>query len=86
MHHQKNIKKNLKKNQGGYVRNMELKTGLSNRSFGAERFAASLLAFTSFGSYKGMDDDIVVYHSKLEQKTTLTSMNKLYERFSLKSY
>jgi len=33
------------------VRNMELKIGLSNGGFGAERFVASLLALTSFGSY-----------------------------------
>jgi len=33
------------------VRNMELKTGLSNGGFWAERFVASLLALTSFGSY-----------------------------------
>jgi len=32
------------------VRNMELKIGLSNGGFGAERFVASLFAFTSFGS------------------------------------
>ena len=30
---------------------MELKIGLSNGGFGAERFVASLFALTSFGSY-----------------------------------
>jgi len=34
LHHQKNIKKSLKKNQGGCVRNMELKIVLSNGGFG----------------------------------------------------
>ena len=32
------------------MRNMELKIGLSNGGFGAERFVASLFALTSFGS------------------------------------
>jgi len=39
--HQENIKKSSKKNQGGCVRNMELKIGLSNGGYGAERFVAS---------------------------------------------
>jgi len=33
------------------VKNMELKIGLSNGGYGAERFVALLLAITSFGSY-----------------------------------
>ena len=33
------------------MRNMESRIGLSNGGFEAERFVASLLALTSFGSY-----------------------------------
>ena len=33
------------------MRNMELKIGLSNGGFGAERFVDSLFALTSLGSY-----------------------------------
>jgi len=43
----KEYQKELEENQGGCVRNMEL----SNGGFGAERFVASLLDLTSFGSY-----------------------------------
>jgi len=46
------FKKILERETNKGVRNMELKTGLSNDGFWAGRFAASLLGLTSFGSYK----------------------------------
>ena len=51
LHHQKNIRRNLMKNQRNCVRNVESKITLFNGSFGAERFVALLLALTSFRSY-----------------------------------
>ena len=47
----KEYQKELEKNQGGCVRNIELKIGLSTGGFGAERFVASLLALPSVRSY-----------------------------------